>query len=218
MNFTYVTSKQMAEVDRVAVDKFGLAITQMMENAGRNVARFIVDRLKPGKVVCLYGKGNNGGDALCCARHLKIYGVDVSIVGASKEGNAEMRGQLKILGRMGIKPVSKIGKCDVIVDGLLGYNIAGAPRGRYADLIMEANKNKAKIVSYDLPSGMDPDSGKMVNVGVRANYILTLALPKMGLRGKRGLYLVNIGIPSELYRSLGLKVDNYFKGGDVVKV
>jgi len=217
----FVTSKQMTEVDRLAVSDFKLQIKQMMENAGRNVARWIVDELKPRRVVCLYGKGNNGGDALCCARHLKIYGVDVSIVGASEEGNREVKDQLKILSKMGIKPEKSIGKCEVIVDGLLGYNIKGNPRGRFAELIEEANANSAKIVSYDLPSGMNPDSGKCGDPCINANFTMTLALPKTGLKrnpkvGK--LFLVNIGIPNELYRGLGLKVGGLFGKGDVILV
>lgn len=214
----YVSRKEMAEVDRLAVEEFNLMIKQMMENAGRNVARFIVDKLKPKKVVCLFGKGNNGGDALCCARHLKIYGVDVKIVGASEDGNEEVENQLQILGKMGIKNEREIGKCDVIVDGLLGYNINGNPRGRYVELIESVNDNGAKIVSYDLPSGMEPDSGKCGESCIKADYTMTLALPKKGLKGMKNLYLVNIGIPWELYGGLGIKVGNYFRKGDVVRV
>jgi len=217
----FVTSKQMVEVDRLAVEDIGLEIKQMMENAGRNVARFIVDELKPRKVVCLYGRGNNGGDALCCARHLKIYGTEISIVKATDGGNNEVINQLKILRKMGVDESEEIGKCDVIVDGLLGYNINGNPRGRFATLIREANINGAKIVSYDLPSGMDPDSGEALDPCIQADYTMTLALPKTGLQNnsKVGkLYLVNIGIPNELYSRIGLKVEGLFGGGDVVLV
>jgi NAD(P)H-hydrate epimerase len=230
MQYVYLTAEQMTLVDKVAVEKYHLEIKQMMENAGRNVARWIVDNLSPKKVVCLYGKGNNGGDALCCARFLRIYGVkDVNIVPAFEgSGNSEVEHQLNILKESGLVPDVEIGRLaegDVIVDGLLGYNITGNPKGRFADLISESNKLRGrkgvKVVSYDIPSGMNPDNGSKYLFTIGADYTITLALPKMGLKnadcGK--LFLANIGIPNELYKKeLGMNISNYFKYGDVVEV
>lgn len=229
MQFTYLTSEQMSKVDELAVSKYSLTIPQMMENAGKNVARWIADELKPKKVIVLFGKGNNGGDGLCCARHLKIYGIDVEIVSAFSEGaNENVMHQLKILKEMGIIPVKdfKTKDDDVVVDALLGYNIKGNPEGMFAELIKASNfmrKSGMKVVSYDLPSGLDPDTGEAREPCVESDYTMTLALPKEGLK-KAGeklgkLFLVNIGIPNELYeKELGLKIDKYFKEGDVVEV
>jgi len=225
MSIKYISSKQMAKVDKVAVESFGLKIEYMMENAGRNFARFVYNTLKPKRVLVLYGKGNNGGDGLCAARHLSIYGSKVTIVGASRSGNKHVKAQLKILKKSGIIPKKKIpnGKFDVIVDALLGYNIKGNPRGKFADLINAANRLKkkgSKIVSYDLPSGLNPDSAKCYDPCIMADYTLTLALPKIGLKkanvGK--LYLVNLGIPNALYKSLGIKIGRYFSKSDVIRV
>ena len=245
----------MAKVDELAVSKYSLSVPQMMENAGRNVARWIADELKPKKVIVLFGKGNNGGDGLCCARHLAIYGIDIEIVSAFESGgNENVMHQLKILKEMGIIPVKdfkaeeddpenqrfsvhstsknspSLAKREevecVIVDALLGYNIKGNPEGRFAELIKASNfmrKSGMKVVSYDLPSGMDPDTGEARDPCVEADYTMTLALPKEGLK-KSGekfgkLFLVNIGIPNELYeKELGIKIDNYFKEGDVVEI
>jgi len=91
-------------------------------------------------------------------------------------------------------------------------------------LIEEANKLRGegiKIISYDLPSGMNPDTGVCGDPCISADYTMTLALPKTGLRGAKNigkLYLVNIGIPNELYSGLGLKVGGLFGKGDVVLV
>jgi len=219
----------MIKVDDLAVKKYKLHIKQMMENAGRNPARFIASELKPKKVVSLYGKGNNGGDALCAARHLRIYGHDVIIVPAFQgKGTEEVENQLSILREMGINPensIPELEKGDVIIDGLLGYNIRGNPIGRYANLIRNVNDLKNDgilIVSYDLPSGMNPNTGKTLDPCVIADYTMTLALPKTGLKNNKiagKLFLVNIGIPNELYENeLGIKIPNYFKDGDVVEV
>ena len=228
MEFIYLSKEQMALVDDIVVKKYKLQIKQMMENAGRNVARWIASELKPRRVVVLYGKGNNGGDALCAARHLKIYGCDITINPAFQSiGNVDVENQLSILKQMNIIPQSdmpKLDNGDVIIDGLLGYNIKGNPKDKYAELIIGANEMKdkgVKIVSYDLPSGMDPDTGECFEPCIQADYTMTLALPKVGLKnsdvGK--LFLVNIGIPNELYKNeLSIDVEHYFKDGDVVEV
>jgi NAD(P)H-hydrate epimerase len=215
----YISSREMARVDRLAMGKYGVAILQMMENAGRGVARFVFG-LKPRKVVVLYGKENNGADGLATARHLRIYGVPVEIVPASSEKSEMVKHQLKSLKLQGIVPQKSfsVGRGDVIIDSLLGYNIKGNPRGRYAELIERANSSKARIVSFDLPSGMNPDSGLKNGLMIDADYTLTLALPKIGLKGLKNLYLVNLGIPNELYKELGLNIRKLFEKGDVVRI
>jgi len=220
----YVTLEQMALVDKLAVGKYNLQIKQMMENAGRNVARWIKNELNPKKVIILFGKGNNGGDGLCCARHLKIYGIEVEIVKAFLgKGNKEVENQLEILKEMEVYPVKdfKAKKDDVVIDSLLGYNINGNPRDKFSDLIKAINfmgKQGIKVISYDIPSGENPNGGKFEPF-VNADYIMTLALPKTGLKGRNNLYLVNIGIPNELYaKELEINVENYFKDEDVVKI
>lgn len=217
----YITSKQMAKVDNIAMKKYGLTVEQMMENAGRNLARFAYDKFKPKEVLVAYGKGNNGGGGLVAARHLKILGVNVEIIGASKTVNTNVSRELKILKKMGVHQTTRVTKADIIIDALLGYNIKGNPKNKYAKLIKEINKTKSKIISLDLPSGLDPNTGKCHKPCIKSDYTITLALPKIGLKhttqaGK--IYLSNIGIPNEVYTSLNIKIKNYFSKDDIVKV
>jgi len=216
----YITRKQMAQVDKVAMSTYGLKIESMMENAGRNLARF-VSRLKPRSVIVLYGKGNNGGGGLVAARHLAIHGVRVSIIPASKVVNNNVSGQLKILRKMGIRPSKEMRKADVIIDALIGYNLEDSPRGKFAYLIDKANEMKksgTRIVSLDVPTGLDTSTGKLNEPYVKANYTLTLALPKVGLEKIKGVFLANVGIPNSVYKKLGIKVENYFSKEDIVRV
>jgi len=74
-----VTAAEMRDVDRTAVEEFGLSLLQMMENAGRNLARHVRDTGHE-PVVVLAGNGGNGGGGLCAARHLANREVDVSVV------------------------------------------------------------------------------------------------------------------------------------------
>jgi len=212
----YITSKQMAIVDKIAM-KNGIKIDQMMELAGKNLANFVL-RLKPKSVSILYGKGNNGGGGLVAARHLRIKGIKVKIIPASNENNKNVTHQLKILKNMRIIPSKKLEKSDVIVDALLGYNIKGNPRKNYAKLINQINKSKAKVVSLDLPSGLDPNSGDPHNPTVKADYTLTLALPKKGLKKLKNVYLANVGIPNSVYKKLKIPIKNYFNKSDIIKV
>lgn len=217
----YITKEKMSEVDKQAIDEFGITVEQLMENVGSNVARFI-SKFNPNRISILYGKGNNGGDGLSLAKHLSIMGFDIEIIPASDDLNKHAEKQLEILNKMNIENSNKIDKdTDLIVDALLGYNIKGNPKGKYRDLIKQANKIKSKKVAIDIPSGVDPDSGETYKPFFKTDYTLTLALPKKGMQKTDNfgeLYLVNIGIPKELYKQLNLKVDNYFKDKDVVKI
>jgi NAD(P)H-hydrate epimerase len=99
-------------------------------------------------------------------------------------------------------------KIRVIIDALLGYNIKGNPRESTAVLIRYANETGKPIVALDLPSGLDPDTGKAFNPCIRATSTLTLALPKTGLMVETArsyvgdIYLADIGIPKEVYEEV----------------
>lgn len=229
----YLTKEEIAKVDDLAINKYGVQIEKLMENAGRQMARFVSDEgkifpnKKIHKIVVIYGKGNNGGDGLVCARHLSIYGFDVEIVGAvnDRDLNYVSRKELRILKKMGIKTsslsgINKLGKGDLIIDSLLGYNLKGDPKDKFAELIRwsnEARKKGVRIISFDLPSGIDATTGKESKPSIKADYVLTLAMPKKGLKKMKNIYVANIGIPNEVYKDMGIKPIS-FKKSDIVKV
>jgi NAD(P)H-hydrate epimerase len=215
-----VTAEQMREVDRIAMEDFGLGVLQMMENAGRNLAQNAVDMLEAaedagqrGAVAILAGSGGNGGGGLCCARHLHNRGISVWVVlskGAGELGGSAAN-QLHILRTAGVEPlkpaqaVAALRRSQLVVDALIGYSLSGAPRGRAADLIDLCNEHARRVLCLDLPSGLNATTGEAPGAVVRPDRTLTLALPKTGLEGVRGeLYLADIGIPPEVYRTLGL--------------
>jgi NAD(P)H-hydrate epimerase len=217
-----VTVEQMREVDRIAVEEFGLGILQMMENAGRNLAGNVLDMLGRigAEVTVLAGAGGNGGGGLCCARHLHNRGFQVNLV-LDRDASA-LRGaaanQLRILETAGLRPVDYsqaqdvIGRAALVVDALIGYSLRGAPRGRAAELIEVCNEYAAQVLSLDVPSGLDATTGKMPGLAVRPDRTLTLALPKTGLVSIPGeLYVADIGIPPELYQPLELFFKPFFE-------
>ncbi|NIM93887.1 MAG: NAD(P)H-hydrate epimerase [Anaerolineales bacterium] len=216
-----LTTDQMREVDRIAVEDFQLGILLMMENAGRNLAQLVRRELgdELGSVVVLAGSGGNGGGGICCARHLRNHGIDVALV-LSKEpaslGSSASK-QLNILTNSGLQPIQEdevegaLQNANIIVDALIGYSLRGAPHGRTAELIELANLHGKKVISLDVPSGMDSTTGDTPGTTIHADVILTLALPKTGLEGVDGdLYLADIGIPPEVYSPFGIHFEPFF--------
>ena len=107
---------------------------------------------------------------------------------------------------------------DLIIDSLIGYSLAGAPSGVYAELILWANATGAGLLALDIPSGLDSTNGTAEGSVIRADVTMTLALPKTGLAsGEAGnLLLADIGIPVETYRRLNLSYLSPFGGRYVV--
>ena len=213
-----VNADQMREVDRIAVEDFGLGILQMMENAGRNLAGSAIDMLGPGRgeVVVLAGSGGNGGGGLCCARHLHNHGLRVSVLLSRppRDLTGPAAHQLHILEAAGVRPLEPgdfrgaIGRAWLAVDALVGYSLRGAPHGRVAELIALCNEEARRVLALDVPSGLDATSGEAPGIAVRAERTLTLALPKTGLLGARGeVCLADIGIPPEVCEPLGFSFE-----------
>jgi NAD(P)H-hydrate epimerase len=229
-----VTAAQMAEVDRAAVEDLGISIEMLMENAARGVGlacRALLGGLAGRRIVCLAGTGNNGGDALAAARRLQGWGAQVRcVLSADRDrlhGDLNKR-QHDIAARVGIALDASaepgLDGADLIVDGLLGYNVRGAPHGSIEKLIGAANASGVPIVAVDLPSGLDPDSGTAPGAAIHATVTVTLALPKAGLlepaaRDAVGdLLLADIGVPASVYDRFGLDARSCFVDGDLVRV
>jgi len=210
-----VTTDQMREIDRIAMEETGPNLFQMMENAGRNLAEMTLECLggnwRQARIVVLAGTGGNGGGGIAAARHLANHGASVELCLAAPDKLGEIPAwQYKIFRSTGGKevwPRDLDKEADLIIlDALIGYSLQSAPRGVFADLIAWANSAGAPILSLDVPSGMDSTTGETPGDFIQATWTMTLALPKTGLAsGKAGqVVLADIGIPQETYRRIGL--------------
>lgn len=204
-----VTAVEMRDVDRVAVDRFGIEVLQMMEHAGRALAGAVRERAD-GPVTVLAGNGGNGGGGLCSARHLRNRGVEVRVVldRAPDELSGPPAHHHATLAEMGV-PVA-VGtegfdpEAGPVVDALVGYGLSGPLRGTAAELI-EAIPEAATVVSLDVPSGMDATTGERPGVAVDPDSVVTLALPKTGLTESGvALLLADIGLPAGVYDALDI--------------
>jgi len=234
----WLTTAQMIEVDRAMVEDYRILLMQMMENAGRTLAQLARERFLGGdardrRVVVLAGTGGNGGGAMVCARRLRAWGAAVEVVVTAPEERLSgvPAHQRDVLRRMGV-PLRRaadpggLAPAELIIDGVIGYSLKGAPRGDAAALITWANAQAAPTLSLDAPSGVDTSTGAVYAPAVRAAATMTLALPKEGLRAGDvaaqvgELYLADISVPPELYAGpgLGLTVGAIFAKSDIVRL
>ena len=231
-----VSAEQMREVDRLMEEQYGVALLQMMENAGRNLAhlargRYLDDDVRNRQVLVLAGSGGNGGGGLVCARRLHNWGADVRVwlTKPADELGAVPRRQLGIVEAMGIPVTIAISgvdlpAADLVVDAIIGYSLSGAPTGSAAALVAAANRHDAPVLSLDSPSGLDTDTGVPHEPAVRADATMTLALPKTGLIASAAaehvgeLHLAAISVPPALYAALGITVGPIFARCEIVRL
>ena len=242
-----ITAEQMAAVDRAMVDDHGIALVQMMENAGRALAhlsrvRFLGGDPRGRRVAVLTGAGGNGGGALVCARRLHGWSARVPVVSAVADHavGGVSRHQLAVARRLGIPTHTAPAAAEaqtagdaasdwspnLIIDGLIGYSLRGAPRDAFGGLIRWANDQPAPTLALDVPSGLDATTGTAHDPAIRAAATLTLALPKTGLRAPAAathvgeLYLADISVPPGLYARPGLElaVGPLFAAHDILRL
>lgn len=216
-------ARTIRSVDRTAVRRYGIKGLVLMENAGRGVAEAVKRELAgstgaPLRVVIIAGKGNNGGDGFVAARHLKNSGVDATVVALTRPD--ELRGDALVNARAWIKmngevftvrSVADLKKrssllthSTVVVDAIFGTGLSAPVRGFHAGVIDFINALGKKVVSVDIPSGIDATTGAVLGTAVKADLTVTLYAPKLGLylypgRGYCGrIEVVDIGCPKEL--------------------
>jgi NAD(P)H-hydrate epimerase len=194
-----------------------------MENAGRAVAQetmaFINSRGQDPKaieIVACCGRGNNGGDGLVAARHLKEAGYQVStIILVPKAGGygSEVSANLK-RARASQVPVSQfetgakldreIAMANLLIDGILGTGSLGNPKEEAEEFIRAMTQSSKPIIAIDIPSGLNPDTGEPADACIKAALTLTLGLPKSGLLAAKAkdfvgaLKVLDIGFPKDL--------------------
>lgn len=213
-----ITSRRMDALD-TNCEYLGLSRLQLMENAGSAVAAEVMNLPTRERVLIVAGRGNNGGDAFVAARHMTGYEVRVLLLGKSGDVKTpEAARNLSILKSIGI-PVIEVtdvsgldpayfSDCDVIVDAIFGTGIKGPIREPETTVIDMINGSDAKVVSVDVPSGMDPNGGKFEKA-VKSDVTVTFHLPKPGLLENvakdyiKEIAVADIGIPPEAETIVG---------------
>ncbi|NIQ01305.1 MAG: NAD(P)H-hydrate epimerase, partial [Nitrospinaceae bacterium] len=184
----------MRNIDRMAIEDYGIPGIVLMENAGLAAASLMDQKfhdLHEKKVVVVCGKGNNGGDGFVVARHLFNDGVAVEVLlpGKRTQLKSDARTHADIAHKLGI-PIHEINEknfsaqhhlirhCHIIVDAIFGTGLTKPVTGFNEKLIKKINASGKFVVSIDIPSGVDADSGGWIGPHIRADLTIALALMK----------------------------------------
>ncbi len=223
------TSGQMNEIDSRTINDIGIPGTVLMENASLKVVQVVAESLGnvQGKSICIFaGKGNNGGDAFAVARHLFNMGacIKVYIIAKKTDIKNDAAVNLNILENMKVETVelldytqipclnTHLKTSDMIVDGLLGTGFKGKISGLMEKVIELANNSGKPVISIDIPSGVNGDTGETPGICIKANKTVTFALPKTGLVVYPGceftgeLIVADISIPKSVVESMDIKL------------
>ena len=180
------TGPESVDLDRRSIDDVGVSQPVLMENAGRSAAA-VLSRLYPsGRVLVLVGAGNNGGDALVLLRTLHAWGREVHGVLVADRDPADplLHGWATSLsgdGDMGdAEWRDALASAEVVVDGILGTGVRGAPRERQADAMRRVGAAGRPVLALDVPSGIDSTTGAVAGEALRAEVTVAFGAPKLG--------------------------------------
>lgn len=194
MNFA-TTSEKVKEIDRKAIEEWGIPSSVLMENAGRSSVEVIREEISPlpEEILVVSGKGNNGGDGLVIARRLMDLGfkVETFVLGKREQLAAETKRNAELLEKM----TERVNYCSpgdellvdsikknppLIIDSIFGIGIDGELRGDYPELIEVINNSRGKKVAVDIPSGFPSDKGRPPGPAVEADLTVTMGFIKLG--------------------------------------
>ena len=212
------TASQMRELDRITIQERGVPSTDLMERAAAAVADEVMALMgdTPGRVVCFCGPGNNGCDGVACARLLLEAGFEVRcvLVGSREKMTMDTRAMEAKLAAAGgkLEPFQPDDgafavwclECGAMVDAIFGTGLRRGVEGDALTAIRMMNTCDIPVVSADIPSGVETDTGRVLGAAVEAAATVTFTLPKVGhFVGKGGLHtgklvVADIGIPADL--------------------
>lgn len=183
----------------------------LMERAGLAAAelarKLAGDSGRP--VLILAGPGNNGGDALVVARHLRQWWFKVSVVcaGNPQQYSADAAAALQAWRKAGGEFVTEIPAAQdwaLVIDGLFGIGLKRNPDGNYAALVEQVNALDVPVLALDIPSGLDADTGRVMGCAVQADHTITFIALKPGLLTLDGpdhcgvVHVADLGLAAEV--------------------
>lgn len=186
-----ISIEETRELERRITEEFNISPLFLMENAGSFIYYFLRDRfkdLKNKKIAILCGPGNNGGDALVVARYLYINGNSPFVLTyAWEKGISQLcKTQYEFLRESEVKFLSLkenweiIKYVDLVVDGIFGIGLKKSLDKDLIGIINEINKLNKTVISIDLPTGVNSDSGEILGEGIKADITITMFFPKIG--------------------------------------
>jgi NAD(P)H-hydrate epimerase len=212
----FLSRDEVREVDRRAIEQWGVPSVVLMENAGRGAADILCSQQPRGLVLIGCGKGNNGGDGLVVARHLALRGIATRVLLFASPDllSADCRTNWQILERLDhprhVVPqpddawlMQQLADAEWFVDGLFGTGLTGPLRSPFDHVVEAVNNSKVRVLALDLPSGSDADTGLPLGPTIRAERTVTFAAMKKGFANPESrewtgeIHVADIGVPLE---------------------
>ena len=219
------TADEIREIDRLAIQEFGIPSSALMEQAGFATFQALQEFLsKAGRATVVCGRGNNGGDGLVVARLCREHGRAVACfiaTGTEAELSKEANEQYQRAVTLGVRPVfasddtwitevrRAIQGSDAVVDALLGTGSHGDLEGLILSAVEMMNESGKPILAIDIPTGIECDTGREMGTSIRATRTVTFGLPKPFLFQGAGLErsgrwtVADIGYPENLLGPTG---------------
>jgi len=216
---------EMRNLDRQAIEEYGITQEILMENAGQAAYFTILKEfgIKNKNFVTFCGVGHNGGDGLVVTRKIYSNGgkVTVFILGDRSKFRGAAKQNFDIVNKLQIKVIDlqdvslaleTVRRSDAIIDAIFGTGLDREVKGKYKDVIKMINACQKTVFSIDIPSGINGDTGQVMGTAVKADYTTTFGLPKIGNLLYPGfeqggkLYVTHISFPPVMQNSDHLKI------------
>jgi len=181
------TAQQVSELDRQAIERFGISGGELMHRAGAAAFSLLQERWPQARTLCvLAGTGNNGGDGFVLARLAREAGLDVGVLQLGDRehirGDARTHAQAWQDGGGEWRDYEALPRdCDVIIDAMLGTGLQRDLEGEYLSAVRAANVHRAPVLAIDIPTGLDSDRGVVLGDAVRAQQTITFIGLKRGM-------------------------------------
>lgn len=215
-----VNANEMKQIDEFTINKIGMPSLVLMERAALSLVEYMIPHIsKKDRILAVCGSGNNGGDGVAAARilHQLGYSADVLLLKEEENCKTEVVEQIKIARNLGINFYNNIAidEYTIIIDAILGIGINKPVLGIYENIINIINKGNHIVFAVDIPSGLSSDTGKPMNIAIKANYTITFGLLKVGLLLYPGIEyagqvtVVDIGFPKIAFETIAPKIFTY---------
>ncbi|XP_043995491.1 NAD(P)H-hydrate epimerase [Gambusia affinis] len=219
----HLGQEEAQKIDEELFSEFGFSVDQLMELAGLSCATAVTRayplsslvKARPSLLV-ICGPGNNGGDGLVCARHLKLFGYEPSVLYPKRPSKPLFQGLTTQCEKMEIPFLSDMPEAEVIdeaynlvIDAIFGFSFQGAVREPFGSILDVLKKITVPIASIDIPSGWDVEQGSAD--GLQPDMLVSLTAPKKSASLFRGRYHFLGGrfVPPALDRKYQLRLPPY---------
>jgi NAD(P)H-hydrate epimerase len=216
----FLSRDEVRNLDRRAIEEYGVPGVVLMENAGRGCAELLRSLGVHGPVVICCGKGNNGGDGFVVARHLDNAQIPVKVLlfGTPEDLAGDAAINYRIIANAGL-PIEtphvnaemlrrEFAPAEWIVDALFGTGLAGPLRPPFDHVVAAINARSTRVLAIDIPSGLDADTGQPLGPTVRAEHTATFVALKKGFADPAAqawlgrVHVIDIGMPRRLLENL----------------